>query len=117
MPRSGFLAATTTFAPLVTNAFAAARPMPVVPPEISAAFPRWAHALPRERVGDGRRYGRARAPLQLEPVPVLPLAAERRRIQPCDEPLDHDRNARRRKNRGAMVHHAERSHPRGTHQA
>src|SRR6266487_42968 len=40
MPRSGFLAATTTFAPLATNAFAAARPMPVVPPEINATFPR-----------------------------------------------------------------------------
>src|SRR5712691_13256522 len=33
-PRSGFRAATTTLAPLATNAFAAARPMPVVPPTI-----------------------------------------------------------------------------------
>jgi len=78
---------------------------------------KWACQVPRHRIGDGRPKQRARARFNSKPVPVLPTRS-RASADPALRPtLDRDRHARGRKKRGAMVHHAKRSHPRGTLQA
>src|SRR5258706_12549929 len=66
---------------------------------------------------DQRLEQRARSPLQLQPMSLLPLAARCRRIEPGAKSLDRSCHLEWCEEQCAMVHHAKWSGPRSAVQA